>query len=130
MKFAKWTFLIAGIWGVLVTTPLYFMETQTGLDYPPVLNHPEYYYGFAGVTLAWQVAFLIISRDPKRLRPVMLAAIIEKFSALAWFVLYFQQRIPTILVGFGMVDLVLCILFVIAYLRTADAAVSQQKMTY
>lgn len=80
MKFAKWTFLIAGVYGLLILVPQYFLEIQNGIDYPPVINHPEYYYGFIGVAVAWQFVFLLISRDPKRYRLVMLVAVIEKFS--------------------------------------------------
>ena len=64
MKFAKWTYLIAGIYGLLILLPQYFLEVQNGIDYPPPINHPEYYYGFIGIAVAWQIAFLIISRDP------------------------------------------------------------------
>ncbi len=43
MKFAKWVFTIAGIYGILVTLPLYFLESQMADMMPPALNHPEYY---------------------------------------------------------------------------------------
>ena len=68
MNFAKWVFLLAGIYGLLVVTPQFFLEQRVNRDYPPAITHPEYFYGFAGVALAWQVAFLIISRDPARYR--------------------------------------------------------------
>jgi len=58
MKFAKVVFLVAGIYGLIVLLPLYFMEAQTGRDYPPPITHPEYYYGFIGVAVAWQLVFL------------------------------------------------------------------------
>lgn len=35
------------------------MESRNGIDFPPPINHPEYYYGFIGVAIAWQVAFII-----------------------------------------------------------------------
>jgi hypothetical protein len=41
MKFAQWTFRIAGVYGVLVTAPLYFSEDQLGVDFPPPIAHPE-----------------------------------------------------------------------------------------
>ena len=63
MKFSKWVFLGAGIYGLLVTLPLY-NETSTAQMFPPVVNHPEYYYGFISTVIAWQVAFIIISGDP------------------------------------------------------------------
>ncbi|MGH7494644.1 MAG: hypothetical protein ACREOO_19905 [bacterium] len=68
MKFAKWVFRIAGIYGLIVLTPMYFTEGQISRDFPPAPTHPEYYYGFIGVALAWQVLFLLLSKDPLRYR--------------------------------------------------------------
>src|SRR6478609_3711137 len=59
MQFAKRVFLIAGIWGVLIMVPQYFNEGWIGQHLPPAITHPEYYYGFTGGTLAWQLAFLV-----------------------------------------------------------------------
>ena len=75
MTFAKRVFFLAGIYGLVVLLPQYFMEERTGRDFPPPVTHPEYFYGFIGVAVAWQIVFLIISRDPVRYRPIMLAAI-------------------------------------------------------
>lgn len=50
MKFAKIVFAAAGIWGIIVTVPLYFLEHYVGRQNPPELTHPEFYYGFVGVT--------------------------------------------------------------------------------
>ena len=58
MKFSRWVFRIAGIYGLIVLVPQYFMEGRMGADYPPAITHPEYYYGFLGVGVAWQIAFL------------------------------------------------------------------------
>ena len=80
MRFARVVFLIAGIWGVLVLTPLYFMFDLIGRKDPPPITHPGFYYGFVGAGLAWQIAFLIIARYPVRLRLVMIPAVIEKFT--------------------------------------------------
>lgn len=80
MKFAKRIYLLAGIYGLLVLLPQYFWESRNGLNFPPAINHPEYYYGFIGVAVAWQIGFLIISRDPTRYGPLMIATVIEKYS--------------------------------------------------
>ena len=72
MRFAKWVFLLAGVSGILLVVPPYFLERQTSEDYPPPITHPEYYYGFFGVTLAWQFLFLVIASDPVRYRRAML----------------------------------------------------------
>src|SRR5260221_1172778 len=80
MKFAKVVFWIAGIWGLLIITPLYFMFDLIGRKDPPPITHPGFFYGFVGLALAWQVAFLFIARDPVRYRPLMIPSMIEKFS--------------------------------------------------
>jgi hypothetical protein len=119
MKFAKRLFWIAGIYGLLVLAPQYFLEAKTGRDFPPAITHPEYYYGFIGVALAWQVLFLIIARDPVRYRAVMIAAVLEKATfGVASVVLYLMQRVSTVMLCFGIVDLILGALFAIAYVKT------------
>src|SRR4051812_12728075 len=65
-RFARVVFRIAGIWGVLIMTPLFFTFDAVGHAYPPPITHPDLYYGFVGVTLVWRLAFLIISPDPPR----------------------------------------------------------------
>ena len=122
MNFAKWVFLLAGIYGLLALTPLYFLESRIGLDYPPAINHLEYYYGFTGVGLAWQIAFLLIGSNPTRFRLMMLPAIAEKMSyGVAMLVLYLQQRVASLVMGFAAFDLVLGILFMLAFWRTPKA---------
>lgn len=116
MNFARWVFLIAGIYGVAVVLPQFFMEAKIGRDLPPPITHPEYFYGFAGVALAWQVAFLIISRDPARYRPIMLAGVLEKASfGFAAIALYLEERLSGQMLAAGLVDLVWCALFVAAW---------------
>jgi hypothetical protein len=83
MRFARVVFFIAGIWGFLIITPLYFMYDVIGRAYPPPVTHPDFYYGFLSVTLAWQVAFMVIAKDPVRFRPLMIAAALEKFGYIA-----------------------------------------------
>ena len=58
MKFAKYLFYAAGVWGILVITPLFFIFDKIGQQDPPPVTHPLFYYGFAGVALAWQFVFL------------------------------------------------------------------------
>jgi hypothetical protein len=68
--------------------------------------------------LAWQVAFLIIARDPQHFRPIIPAAMLEKFFyAIACAVLFAQGRVPMIVVAGGAGDLVLGVLFTMAYFR-------------
>jgi len=80
MKFAKVVFWVAGIWGVLVIMPLYFLFDLIGKNDPPAITHPGFYYGFVGCALAWQIAFLIIGTNPVRLRVMMIPSVVEKFT--------------------------------------------------
>jgi hypothetical protein len=119
MRFAKWVFLLAGVSGILMVIPPYFLERQTGEDYPPPITHPEYYYGFFGVTLAWQVLFLVIATDPVRYRRAMLPAMLEKASfAVAIPILFAAGRVAAVWIGFATMDATWLVLFVVAYLRT------------
>jgi hypothetical protein len=119
MKFAKIVFLVAGIWGVLVIAPLYFIFDLIGQKDPPPITHPGFFYGFLGVGLAWQIAFLFISRDPVRFRPLMIPSMVEKFGyGLTVMVLVLQAKMHTSDLVFAATDLLLGALFVTAYLRT------------
>jgi hypothetical protein len=123
MKFAKTVFLIAGIWGVLLLAPLYFIFDLIGQQDPPAITHPAFFYGFVGLGLAWQVAFFIIARDPVRFRPVMIPSILEKVGyGGAVLVLYAQDRMHVQDLAFGLVDLLFAALFAVAFLRTGRAA--------
>ncbi len=119
MKFARWVFWISGATGLLVTIPPYFLEVKTGVDYPPPINHPEFYYGFFGVTVAWQALFLLIGFDPARYRPVMLPALIEKSSfVVAIIVLYSLARVPAVWLIFASCDGTWFVLFLMAFWKT------------
>ena len=119
MRISKWVFASAGVWGVLVVAPLYFAIDAFGRRFPPAIVHREFYYGFAGVALAWQLAFFVIASDPVRFRPLMLVAIFEKFIWVATLVvLYMQNHIGSSAGLFGAADLVLGALFVLAYYTT------------
>jgi hypothetical protein len=118
--FAERVFFWAGIYGLAVLLPCYFLEERIGRDFPPAITHPENYYGFIGVALAWQLAFIAISRNPVALRPVMLAAVAEKLlSATPVFVLFATARVSGPSVVFAAVDLILGLLFLLSY-RAAD----------
>ena len=119
MRFAKWVFLLAGISGVLMVIPPYFLEERLGRDNPPPSNHPELYYGFFGVTLSWQLMFLVIGSDPIRFRRAMIPSMLEKASfAIVILILFALERVTVTWVGFAAMDATWLVLFIIAYLRT------------
>jgi hypothetical protein len=119
MRFAKVVFWIAAIWGLLTITPLFFIFDLIGRQDPPAITHPLFYYGFAGVTLAWQFAFMVIAANPVRFRLMMLPAILEKFSyAAATLTIYLHGGVRPNDLVFGGADLLLGLLFVVAFLKT------------
>ena len=123
MKFAKIVFWVAGIWGFLVLTPLYFMFDLIGRNDPPPITHPGFFYGFVGVTLAWQIAFIFIGTDPVRFRPLMIPSVLEKAAyAVPAIALFLQGRMHPSDMLFAGVDSLLGILFVISYFKTPERA--------
>ena len=119
MRFAKIVFTVAGVYGLLVLVPQYFLEGKYGRDFPPPVEHPEHYYGFVGLAVVWQLLFLLLARDPVRYRPVMIVAVLEKLSfGLAVPVLHLAGRVAPLMLVPACVDLVLGALFVAAYLKT------------
>jgi len=122
VRFARYVFGAAGVYGLVALLPQYFLEERIGRDYPPPITHPEHFYGFVGVAVAWQVLFLLIARDPARFRPAMPVAVLEKLVfAVPASVLFASGRVPAPVLGFGLVDLLLACLFLAAWRATANA---------
>jgi len=120
MIFAKRVFFWSGVYGVIVLLPMYFLEDKIGRDFPPPSNHPEQYYAFIGVALAWQIAFLLIARDPLRYRPLMIPAIAEKLLAAgAVVMLLWTGRIGGAVAAPFLVDILLGGLFIASYFALA-----------
>ena len=121
--FARRVFQAAWTDGELILLPQYFMEGKINADNPPAITHAEYFYGFIGVALAWQILFLVIARDPIRYRLAMLPAVLEKLAfAGATSILYFRHRLSLQVSVFGLVDLVLAVLFIVAFAVTRREA--------
>jgi hypothetical protein len=121
MLFAKRVFWWAGVYGLAVLLPQYFMEERLGRDFPPPLNHPEHFYGFIGVATAWQVAFLIIARDPARYRLMMIPGMLEKLSfGFAAIGLFAAGRLARTVLLFGILDLFWAALFLWAFVKVGN----------
>ena len=119
MKFARVVFWIAGGWGVLVLTPLYFIFDMIGRQDPPPITHPAFYYGFVGIALAWQFAFFVIGSDPARFRPMMILSALEKFIyGVTLLVLFLQGHLHGTDLMLGGVDTLLGVLFLVAFVKT------------
>lgn len=118
MTFARRVFTVAWVYGLVSLVPMYLFEDLVMQRMPPALAHPEFYYGFVGVALAWQLLFVLIAQDPARLRPAMLPAIVEKLTwGIAVPVLVLQGRTSTLFLPAAGIDLVLAVLFLAAWVK-------------
>lgn len=118
MKFTKTVFWIAAIYGFILLTPMYFLLNTIGREAPPTISHPEFYYGFVGVTLLWQCIFVFIAVDPFRYQAIIPIAILEKFSyTVPVLILYSMGRVQFNILGTALVDPIFAILFIMAYFR-------------
>ncbi len=117
MKHSRRILIGGGLYGLIVLVPQYFMEAQIGKDTPPEITHPEYFYGFIGVAIAWQVAFLLMAINPVKYRLMFIPAMLEKlgFGAGAIGLALTREGIPRLIVLGGIVDLVFVGLFAFAW---------------
>jgi hypothetical protein len=130
MKFARIVFGIAAAYGFVTLVPLYFLIEKLGRDVPPAITHPEFYYGFIGVTLLWQVLFVMIAARPLRYRPIMLVAVLEKVVyTVPVVILYASGQVPVQTLWPALIDPIFGILFVAAYIRTGRIAHSHSAFT-
>ena len=121
IRFSRFVYRLAALVGLVEIVPLYFSENVFNRTQPPAITHPEFYYGFVGVVVAWQIAYLIISEDPVRYQPLFPAIVLEKLLyPAALFILYMGGRLQSVamLLGGG-VDLCLLALFIAAYVKMA-----------
>src|SRR5687768_17551450 len=119
MRFARVTFIGAGIWGIVVLMPLYWLFDITGRSYSSPTDYPHFFYGFLSVAMAWQIAFLVIGSNPARYRPLMIPGMLEKLGHVGGVaVLYGNARISVADAQAAIPDLLLAILFMIAFAKT------------
>lgn len=119
MRFASVVFRIAGIWGIVVLTPLYFLIDLTGRRYGAPVDYPQFFYGFLSVAMAWQIAFLVIGSSPARFRPLMIPSVVEKLGHVAGVaVLYGLGRLSPADATAAAPDLILGVLFIVAFVVT------------
>lgn len=123
ITFARRLFLGAGIYGVAVLAPMFFLEDAINEYDPPSITHAEFYYGFVCTALAWQIVYLMMWRDPLRYRPMLIPAIVGKAGfALFVFILLAQGRLAARNVVLPAIDLVLAGMFAWAYVGLGQAA--------
>ena len=129
MKFAQRVFIGAGIWGIVVLTPIYGLIDVSGRSYAPPTQYPQFFYGFLAVAMAWQLAFLVIGSDPIRFRPFMVLAVIEKLGYVGTLaVMYATGRITATDAQAALPDFVLGVLFIVSFVKTRFVEPSRSGM--
>lgn len=119
MKFSRIVYGIAAVYGFISLLPLYFLFEKVGRDAPPPVTHPEFYYGFLGVTFLWQLIFVMIAKNPVHYRSLMPITVLEKFVyTVPVVLLYFAGRVHVSIMQSSLVDPIFGVLFVIAWFRT------------
>ncbi len=83
MKATRIIFGLAALWGFVALVPGLFGEAAFNVAMPPAVTHPEFYYGFHGLALVFQLVFVIIALDPERYRALIPIAILEKLAFFA-----------------------------------------------
>ena len=93
-----------------------------GRLHPPPITHPDFFYGFIEVAIVWQVAFLVIGRDPVRFHMMMVPAMLEKFVYVpSLSVLFVQGRLRGSEFVVAAPDFVLGLLFALSFARVKAA---------
>lgn len=117
MKSVRIIFGLAAVWGFLALVPGLFGEAAFNAAMPPAISHPEFYYGFHGLALVFQLIFVMIAIDPVRYRPLIPIAILEKIAFFApAMILYEQGRLTTGGPFLGaMIDGIWALLFALAW---------------
>lgn len=114
MRFARWWFGMAFVYGMAAVLPLYFRA--------PV-GAPNFYYGFAGAAGATQFAYLLIATDPARFRPVIPVGILSKLSfAIPCILFYARGALGRDMLLFAAIDLLLATGFAAAWALTGRSA--------
>lgn len=121
MKTISVIFWIAAIYGVLALLAGLLGEAQFNVASPPAVTHPEFYYGFHGLALVFQIVFVIIACDPLHYRLLIPVAILEKASFFIPCLLLWQadrlDSSSSIFAG-GMIDGIFMLLFGYALFAT------------
>lgn len=81
MKWARIVFGAAGLFGIVVLVPLLTSPDAWGGQ-----SVAPYYFGFATLALVWQIAFLVIAVDPRRLEVPSGASAFGSSPQWAWWI--------------------------------------------
>ena len=114
MHFARWSFALAGLYGLVATVSLYFRA--------PLTPETQWLYAFAGAAAATQLAYWLIATDPIRYHAVIPVGIVSKLSfAIPLTLLYARGALPNASVVFVLIDYALALLFAVNFVRLMRA---------
>jgi hypothetical protein len=123
VRTARRLFRVAGIYGLVVLLPMFFMEETVAAAMPPAFSHPEYYYGFLGAAGTMQLVYLIIATDPVRYRPLMPIAVLAKLNfVVAVAILFAMGRLAPVALSLPAVDLFIGLGFAYCWRRLRPRA--------
>lgn len=118
---ARWTYRIAAVYGTVVLSPLYFAAPSMAAAGHPV-TQPEFFFGFIGAALCFQILYWLIGGDPERYRALMPLSCVAKLSfAMPCAILFAAGRLEPLTFGLSQVDTVLAIGFAYAWVATRPA---------
>ena len=118
VRVARRVFRIAGLYGLVVLLPMFFLEGRVAAAMPPAFGHPEYYYGFLGAAATMQLVYLTIAGDPLRYRALMPIAVLAKLNFVAVVAILFAQgRLAPAGLSLPAIDLVIGLAFIWVWLR-------------
>ena len=130
MKFARIVFIAAGLWGVFVLTPVYFVADAAGRHGAAAIGYSQFFYGLFPITMAWHVAFLLIGWQPVRFRPLMIPSMLGKFGdVVTVVVLHGHARVSAADAASSAADLVLGVLFIVAFVAARRGAAPPLRIT-
>ena len=118
MRFARWVFLLGGIYGLLILTLGLLLGER--LQPPPGITHPEFFYGLFGSEWAWQLVFLLTASAPGRFRVLMPLCVIDKlvFPTVCVTLVALGRLAPGGPLYPSLVDAGWAAVFAVAYVRT------------
>ncbi|WP_375394034.1 hypothetical protein [uncultured Sphingomonas sp.] len=109
MRFARASFALAGIYGLVATLAVYIRQPLSAATLAA--------WWFAGAAAATQLAYLLIAGDPRRYAPVIPIGIASKLSfALPVFWLA-AKGVSAMPIPFALIDVALAALFAVNYVR-------------
>ena len=118
MKFARWVFLAAGIFGLVLLIPLvYSILVSRQPILPGGSSVGLFFYVSVFQYVCWQILYLFLAKDPLRYRPIMipafLAIAVTPFYPIWLYVYGFRLWIP--ITG---INIAFALLFVLAFWLT------------